>query len=120
MYSHRPAGSRGSESEDYPFVFMLLFFLLVERVPLCVGGKVLFVADDVILPLCFFSLFPPFFGIPWETRAEHLSGNKRFIILTYFLEEKNVAMTAVKFTFLSRNTVRMGATHTWCRFEPSL
>ena len=49
MYSHRPAGRGGSESEDYPFVFMLLFFLLVERVPLCVGGMVLFVADDVIL-----------------------------------------------------------------------
>ena len=43
-----------------------------------------------------------------------------YIFLRIFGHFINVAMTAVKFTFLSRNTVRMGATHTWCRFEPSL
>ena len=60
MYSHRPARSGGSESEDYPFVFMLLFFLLVKRVG--GGGEVLFVADDVILWLCFSPpIFHPFF-----------------------------------------------------------
>ena len=43
-----------------------------------------------------------------------------YIFLRIFGHFINVAMTAVKFPFLSRNTVRMGATHTWCRFEPSL